>query len=153
MATPAFAWSDDLSVGYEPMDEVHREFVVLVDSLMSCSDAELPQKLAEFAAHAQTHFGDEQAQMSASDFPPMPCHQREHEAVLKSVTEVQKRVAAGETEIARSLAAALADWFPEHAGYMDSALARWLIEKSSGGPAPDPAAYSHAEEHGCGASA
>lgn len=151
MAAAAFAWSDDLSVGYEPMDDVHREFVTLVNALMSCSDAELPQALSDFAAHAQIHFSDEQTQMADSGFPPMPCHQREHDAVLKSVTEVQKRVTAGETEIARSLAAALADWFPEHAGYMDSALARWLVEKSRGGAAPDPAAFSHAEEHGCGA--
>ncbi len=153
MDTAAFAWSDALSVGYEPMDEVHREFVTLVNALMTCSDAELPQTLIDFAAHAQTHFGDEQAQMQASGFPPMPCHQREHDAVLSSVGQVQKRVAAGETEIARSLAIALADWFPEHAGYMDSALARWLIEKERGGTAPDPAAFSHAEEHGCGVTA
>lgn len=150
MNATTFAWSDDLSVGYEPMDDVHREFVLLVNALMTCTDAELPQKLSEFAAHAETHFGDEQAQMHGSGFPPMPCHQREHDAVLKSVGDVQKRVAAGETEIARSLAIALADWFPEHAGYMDSALARWLVEKQRGGEAPDPAAFSHAEEHGCG---
>lgn len=133
MAAESFEWSDAFLLGYGPMDHVHREFVDLVNALLSCPEAETPQRLSAFAAHAESHFGDELKWMQASDFPAMQCHADEHAAVMKSVGEVQQRVAAGDHEIARRLAAELARWFPGHADYMDSALAHWLVKKRHGG--------------------
>jgi hemerythrin len=128
-----FAWSDKFLLGYTPMDNVHREFVELVDAMLSCPDEEMAEQLDRFAVHAEAHFADELKWMQATGFPPTECHANEHAAVLKSVREVQELVRAGNVGVARGLAAELARWFPGHADYMDAALAHWLVKKRHGG--------------------
>ena len=133
MTTTPFAWTDAFLLGHGPMDNVHREFVELVNNLLSCPDDEVLQHLQAFARHAESHFGDELKWMQETSFPPLQCHADEHAAVLKSVGEVLPLVEAGNIEIARRLATELARWFPGHADYMDSALAAWLVKQRFGG--------------------
>ena len=57
----------------------------------------------------------------------------EHAAVLKSVREVQELLALGDTGVCRRLARELANWFPGHADYLDSALAHWMCQQRLGG--------------------
>lgn len=133
MTEASFEWSDKFLLGYGPMDAVHREFVELVNALLTCSDAELPARLDAFIEHAERHFAEELEWMQKTAFPPTQCHADEHAAVLRSTYEVRELVAAGNVEIARKLAAELARWFPGHADYMDSALAHWIVKKRTGG--------------------
>jgi hemerythrin len=132
-ARPGLKWSEDFLVGYEPMDDVHREFVHLVDGLLSCQEADLYEQLAIFAQHAQTHFAEERRLMETSQFPGMQCHAQEHAAVLASVDEVLPLVKEGRIDIGRSLATEMARWFPHHADYMDSSLAQWIVQQRTGG--------------------
>ena len=129
----AFSWNDRYLLGYEPMDQTHREFVDIVQAMLSAPDAELPALLDRFAVHAERHFSEELEWMRSTEFPALACHADEHEAVMKSVREVQAVVARGDASEGRSLARALADWFPGHADYMDSALAQWMSKKLYGG--------------------
>jgi hemerythrin len=133
MTRVTFTWSDNFLLGYGPMDETHREFVELVEGLLTCADVEMAERLARFAAHSEAHFADELQWMQATDFPATQCHADEHAAVMKSVREVQELVQAGNVEIARSLAQELARWFPGHAGYLDASLAQWIVKKRTGG--------------------
>ena len=126
-------WKDDDLLGYGPMDDTHREFVGIVDALLSCQDAELARHLDEFARHAEAHFAEEDAWMERTGFPPRQCHVDEHAAVLRSVHAVRDLVRAGDVAEGRRLAAALADWFPGHAFHLDSALAHWMVKRSFGG--------------------
>ncbi len=128
-----FGWHDRFLLGHAQMDETHKEFVDLVNALLTVRDAVLPAALAAFAAHAETHFEQENEWMEKYDFPPRDCHIGEHQKVLASVREVQQRLALGDVEIVRKLANALMDWFTAHADYMDSALATWLVKRSHGG--------------------
>jgi hemerythrin len=116
----AFPWSDTYLLGYAPMDDTHREFVGLVNVLLTCNDAEL-------AAHL------DDAWMERTDFPPRDCHVQEHAAVMSSVRQVIEIVAQGNVAEGRRLAAALGDWFPGHAFHLDSALAHWMVKRSHGG--------------------
>jgi hemerythrin len=53
---------------------------------------------------------------------------------MASIVGVRQRVDAGDTSaVIRSLAQALADWFPGHADYLDSALAHWMCKRRWGG--------------------
>lgn len=127
-------WSDKLKLGYAPMDDTHEEFVEIVNVMLTCADADVAHHLAMFASHATTHFSQERMWMRASAFPSMECHVNEHEAVMRSVGEVQALLADGaDPGIARRLAAELARWFPAHADYLDAALAQWLVKRSHGG--------------------
>ncbi|HAY09270.1 MAG TPA: hemerythrin [Thauera sp.] len=115
------------------MDDTHREFVSLVDALLTVEDAQLAAALDAFAAHAEAHFEQENRWMDVDGFPARDCHVDEHAKVLASVREVQQLLAEGKVEVVRELAVALKDWFPGHADYMDSALALWMVKRSHGG--------------------
>lgn len=126
-------WHDGLLLGYQPMDATHEEFVHCVAALQQASDAELPARLEAFAEHAVRHFGEEERWMAQTQFPARECHIDEHAAVLKSVREVQALLAQGNTAVCRRLAHELAQWFPGHADYLDSALAHWMCKQRLGG--------------------
>lgn len=132
-AKAGFAWEDRYLLGYAAMDDTHREFVELVNALLTVDDAGLAAALTAFAAHAEAHFAEENAWMESTDFPPRDCHVDEHAKVLASVHAVQQQLAAGDVAIVRALAEALQDWFPGHADYMDSALSTWLVKRSHAG--------------------
>lgn len=126
-------WSDSFLLGYGPIDMVHQEFVSIVHAMQTCPDAELFTHLKDLARHAEEHFSQENQWMKSTDFPAMECHANEHSAVQKSVAEVIPLVAQGDVAVGRRLADALADWFPGHADYLDSALAQWLVKRQTGG--------------------
>ena len=128
-----FPWSDMYLLGYGPMDDSHREFVDLVDALLTCSDEDFAARLEAFARHAEAHFAEEDEWMKRTDFPPRQCHEDEHAAVLNSVRKVMAVVAQGDIAEGRRLAAALAEWFPGHATHLDSALSHWMSKQSFGG--------------------
>ena len=128
-----FEWSDAFLLGYGPMDGVHREFVEIVHAMLNCPDAELLENLRAFERHAESHFAQELAWMTSTDFPARECHDDEHRAVQASVRDVIPLVADGDLAVGRRLARALADWFPGHANYLDSALAQWMVKRSTGG--------------------
>jgi hemerythrin len=128
-----FDWTDRYLLGYAAMDDTHREFVTLVDALLTTPDDGLAHALDAFAAHAVAHFEQEDDWMRTTDFPAGDCHIDEHAKVLASVRDVQQALADGNSGIVRELAQALMDWFPGHADYMDSALAQWMVKRSHGG--------------------
>jgi hemerythrin len=132
-AGACLAWTDAFVLGHDPMDATHREFVELVAALQTAPDAQLPALLEAFEAHARRHFGDEDRWMRETGFPPRDCHIDEHAAVLDSIVQVRAVAERGEAGEVRRLAAALADWFPGHADWLDSALAHWLCKRSLGG--------------------
>jgi hemerythrin-like metal-binding protein len=126
-------WNDSMILGYEPMDMVHRQFVVHVADLQRCADAEVPVVLDQMIEHLESHFREEEQLMTRHDFPPRDCHIDEHAAVLRSAAEVRQLVSQGDHAQARSFADALAGWFPGHADYMDAALAHWMVKRLHGG--------------------
>lgn len=130
---PPLGWSDRYLLGFDQMDEIHAEFVSIVAQLQTAPDNDLFSLLDRFAHHAEAHFEQEKMWMESTEFPPRECHIEQHEAVLKSVHEVQQLVAAGNFAICRALARELAAWFPKHTDHMDSALAQWMCKKRHGG--------------------
>lgn len=132
----SFRWSGRFELDHDEMDDIHREFVVLVDALLHASDAEIPDRLDALIEHTRHHFERETTWMQLSHFPPIHCHEREHAKVMEVAAAVRERVAAGELEYGRTLAAGLAEWFEIHADTMDRVLAMWL-RQGPDWPAPD----------------
>ena len=129
-----FPWTDAFLLGYGPMDDTHREFVDIVDAMLTAPEQEFAGHLDAFLVHAESHFSQERDWMAATGFPAMDCHVDEHNAVLKSVRDVQALLAAGgAVSVGRSLAEELVRWFPGHADYMDASLAQWMVKKRLGG--------------------
>jgi hemerythrin len=126
-------WDDRYLVGHQAIDRTHAEFVELLSAMQRGPDHELPRLLDALAAHIETHFALEERLMREHEFPARECHADEHARVMASVQEVRVDVAAGERHVARELARALADWFPGHSDYMDSALAIWVVKRRTAG--------------------
>jgi hemerythrin len=121
-------WNESLSVGQPTMDDTHREFVDLLNRLAAAPDDQVLACVDAFITHSETHFGQEQAWMGAMKFAATECHVREHDGVMEVVREVRNRVAAGETALGKVLAAAVAEWFENHARSMDAVLAMVIRE-------------------------
>jgi hemerythrin-like metal-binding protein len=126
-------WEDELRLGYGPMDDVHEEFVALLDACQQARDADLPGLLQKLQVHTQSHFDQENQWMRETQFPPADCHVEQHDAVLASIAEVSVLLATGRVDVARSLLQALEEWFPQHASQLDSALAHWMFKRRFGG--------------------
>jgi hemerythrin len=135
MPSPAapLIWNDSLLLGDPEMDAVHEAFVACIAAVVQAPDAGLPDAFAELERQARSHFDLEDTWMRDNDFPARDCHIDEHAAVMASIVGVRQRVEAGDTSAVRHLAQALADWFPGHADYLDSALAHWMCKRRWGG--------------------
>ena len=131
-ATPLI-WNDSLLLGEPEMDAVHEQFVAGIALLANAPQHDVADALASLERQATSHFETEDTWMRETDFPARECHINEHAAVSASIAGVRRRVAAGEAAAAYELAQALADWFPGHADYLDSALAHWMCKQRWGG--------------------
>ena len=131
--TEKISWSDNMLVGYTPMDDEHHAFVDMIERMQSATADELPPLLDQFSKIAHAHFESENKMMEETQFPPRECHIDEHTAVLKSVAEVQELLAEGQFHIGASLVDELAKWFPGHVTHLDSALSHWMCKKQLGG--------------------
>lgn len=128
------AWSDAFLLGYPAMDDTHRDFVRCVGALQAAPDGEFHARLRDVLVHCEGHFEQEAGWMRSTGFPAAQCHIDEHEAVLSSLREADEFLTqGGEPARVRSIAAALADWFPGHADYMDAALSHWMSKRAYGG--------------------
>ena len=128
MNEPVLAWSDQLAIGQSVMDDTHREFVAQLNRVGEAADDGVLTALDDFIAHTETHFSQEEQWMDAIEFPPRGCHRGEHEKIMETVRAVRTRVAAGDARLGRTLAEALAEWFPQHATSMDAILALYMTE-------------------------
>ena len=126
---PVIEWSPTFELDQPLMDDTHREFVDCLNRLAAAPPGELLARLDEFIAHTEAHFAQEDRWMEEIDFPPIGCHMGEHANVLEVAREVRRRVAGGEPQFARTLAEAMAEWFPNHAQTMDAMLAHYIREK------------------------
>jgi len=129
----ALSWSDELLLGYPPMDHRHEEFIACLGDLQRAPDAILLEVLDAMILHLTNHFGEEDRWMEESGFPPRKCHMDEHAAILNSAVEVRAQLLDGDVAPCRRLGAALEDWFPGHATHLDSALAHWICKAKLGG--------------------
>lgn len=118
-----FEWAEHFTKDIERMDATHREFVQLVDRLLSADDEALVAGLDELLQHSREHFEQEQRWMLASGFPPTAIHQSEHQRVLGILEQTLKLARSGDLGVARGVVQSLPQWFEQHAASMDNALA------------------------------
>lgn len=117
-----------LMTGDAEIDQHHADFVGALNAVGSAPAGGVVDALDHLLAHCETHFTFENAQMKASNFPPIGCHLGEHDMVTETVRAVRARAAAGHPEIAQTLGPALTEWFENHVPSMDAVLARYLAQ-------------------------
>lgn len=149
-AMTVLAWSDQLVLGHAELDETHREFVALLNAVGVAEGDDVLAKLDAFIAHTEAHFAQEEAWMEELQFPPRGCHGREHAGILEVAREVRSRAGNGDLHYGRTLAEALAEWFPVHASGMDAMFVRFMenpkIFEHAGGSCAEADTTCHAPE-------
>ena len=122
------AWSDKLSNQLEPMDQTHREFIEMYNTMAAAlaqgSAEQLLAAMDAFIDHTEAHFAMENRWMAAVGFPG--CHKGEHDRVMQVLLDVRRRTLDGDTFLCRRLIEELPAWFEGHVNGMDAALAYYL---------------------------
>jgi hemerythrin len=128
------AWSwERFGLGVPSIDDIHQEFVTLMNAVATASEKELPGLFAELCEHTRAHFAHEDALMIKYRFPAIIEHQGEHGRVLTELEDLDERVAQGRTALARAYVRdQLPEWFALHATTMDSALAAHIKHAEGG---------------------
>lgn len=122
-----FEWDDDQHrLGVEEMDELHREFVALVNATEGASSAEFPERFRALMEHSKRHFEREDQLMEESGFSAIAEHRAEHARILGDMERMKSRVEQGRLAMARAYIGGFPAWFRQHAASMDSALAAHL---------------------------
>ncbi|TAF84240.1 MAG: hemerythrin [Curvibacter sp.] len=152
-APATLAWSNALVLDMPVMDEVHREFVDLLERVVLAEDDMLMPLWSELIAHTQEHFDREDQWMRATGFAAGNCHATQHKVVLQVLREGEARGHGGDLAVVRQMADELGIWFPQHAQSMDASLALHL--RSAGydpatGALAQPDRSPKTEIHGCG---
>ena len=121
------AWSDDLALDLDFMDNTHREFVDLLAATELADDKTVVERFSTLIDHTVDHFGREDQWMQDTQFSSGNCHTSEHDVILKVMREGLRRGRDdGNLAMVRQLAHELGIWFAQHAQTMDAALAQHL---------------------------
>jgi hemerythrin len=125
-------------VALDFMNRDHAEFVALRGKLLLLLTSKSPEQevddsLDDLLDHTRHHFGEEERMMREVNFPPLPMHKGEHEAVL---ADMSARVISWKRNrdagaLREWLDKNVGDWFVNHVSTMDFVTARFIAAQQS----------------------
>jgi hemerythrin len=128
-----FAWTKDLELGIEEIDEQHRELFVRAERLYHAMRHGQPiaaeAMLASFRDFVLSHFEFEERWMRRADFPGLQQHHEAHREFadrLHAVTGEYRRHGPSPA-VAETLREWSEAWLLEHIGGPDRMLGRWAV--------------------------
>jgi hemerythrin len=112
-------WDSTLSVGVKEIDTQHQKLVELINKLhdgMSSGKSHevMGDILQELAKYTVYHFGAEEKYMQKFAYPEYPAHKKEHDALLKQVTDFKTQFDSGKKGISMELMDFLKKWLLNH---------------------------------------
>ncbi len=124
------AWSPDLNIGIEVIDNQHRRIVNMLNQLNDVRRAHQPgtdarmgavgDVIAELVDYTLSHFAFEESLMEDASYQFYRAHKRVHDLFVKRVGEYQFRFQGGE-DITDELHAMLSRWLVNHIRNDDAA--------------------------------
>lgn len=114
------AWTEDLGVGVEHLDEHHKRLINLLNQLGMAVQAGDAQEvtglvLGELIRYVFYHFGEEERLMEDAGYDDLPAHRQSHRIMAEHVRQLERdydRDPAGVA--AATLYEFLADWLVHH---------------------------------------
>lgn len=112
-------WGPKLQLGIAEFDEQHRLLVDLVNKLyramrQSRGQHVINQVLEELAEYTVFHFGYEEKQFEAFDYPETEGHKKLHTDLVEKVVDLQDQIKKGETNVTMDVMDFLVDWLQNH---------------------------------------
>ena len=134
MNEDSVTWDDVYSVGFQPIDDQHKELVTMINELFeSCeqgtdaADHAFLQTIKKAANYASNHFSDEVNYMVKADFPGLIEHRKQHDDFLASVLKAMQEFERGNTAPIE-LAQFLKNWLLNHIAVSDKQYAPYLAK-------------------------
>ena len=134
MNEDSVVWDDAYSVGFEPIDNQHKELVRMTNELFDeCKDgtsaahAAFLQTIKGAITYARNHFSDEVNYMVQVDYPHLNEHRKQHDDFVATVVKAMQEYNAGHTapiELARFLK----KWLLTHIAESDKQYAPYLAK-------------------------
>jgi hemerythrin len=114
------AWTNELSVGIERLDEHHRRLIALVNQLGTAITADDAQQvtgvvLGELVRYVFYHFGEEERLMEVAKYEDLAAHRQSHRIMADHVRMLERNYDSDPGRVAAAeLYDFLADWLIHH---------------------------------------
>ncbi|MFY9328053.1 MAG: hemerythrin family protein [Georgfuchsia sp.] len=130
-------WSDLLELGIPEIDEQHKRFFDLAESLNGNGDeVRVMKTLAMLSDYIRQHLRDEEAMMAATRYPGLKAHCRLHADFRRMLGDLLGRARKMSLdEIAEEVKYLVNGWFYQHIVTADSEYAPYVM--------PDHPSHSH----------
>ena len=126
-------WRPDLSIGYDVIDNQHKELFVRVNRLLEAmtkgEGKQEVEKVVNFLGeYVMTHFKDEEGLMQKSNYPDFASHKAFHTQLIRTYTDLKVKINyEGVTPATTILVQRqLGDWLVNHIGKQDQAFGAYL---------------------------
>ena len=118
------SWDESLHFGITTIDQQHRRLVDLVNKLYRAmrnraGKTALGGILTELAQYTVDHFRDEEALMVKAGYEQLNAHKKEHEKLVGSVVDFQKKFQEGSATVSLDLMNFLSNWLLNHIKIVD----------------------------------
>ena len=123
-----FAWTDELSVGNQFIDDDHKKLIKLVNDFHDAMEQGrgnevIGKVLNNLIIYTKQHFKREEDEMQRIKYQRLLAHQLEHDKLIKEVTELQNNFAGGKAMLSIKVSKFLRDWLLTHILQTDKLLA------------------------------
>lgn len=122
-----FKWNNYLSVGDPVLDSDHRRIIQLLDELHDAMEQGnshdiLERVLDDLFTYTRGHFKREEELMQNIHYADLPAHKAEHQKLMLTVIDLQKRLRLGEACLNLTVITFLFDWVFNHIMTVDKKL-------------------------------
>ena len=134
---PIIAWDESLSIGYELIDDQHKQLIALASKLRAAMSGDRDRQvgsliiIAEIIACARVHFATEERLMEERHYPLMASHASLHVDAMRKAVDLRCQYVSGQPEFTLSLLEFLEAWLINHIQRSDKALGLFLAATAS----------------------
>lgn len=127
------AWTEDLRVGVQEIDNQHKELFVRIDKLIQAMSQgqgkyELNGVIDFLIKYINTHFRAEEKLMKSAGYPEISTHMAAHATYERSIAKIKAGIEVnGASSVAViDLHKRAVDWLVNHIGKSDKAFGKYL---------------------------
>ena len=129
-------WDNTMSVGIWKMDQQHKRWVEIINTLSECiaqnrSCECIKEALSHTYDYTQTHFSDEENLLLKNHYPDLHAHREEHTNFIMKLDNLKQPLQSHEFGMALDLMGELCNWLIHHIKGCDKQYGQALAVTSS----------------------
>jgi len=130
-----FEWTDELSVGFDEIDDDHRQLLDILNEFQKKIDAgsdsaEIQATFTRLVEYAVWHFAHEETIMRDSGYPGTEKHCLQHRELTDNANDLYASHMKGDESILEIVIPFVRNWLTNHIMLEDKQLGRYLAETS-----------------------